>query len=117
METYKFTCECCNFKCNYNSGWLDHLSSNKHLRQGKPTTYICNFGDCNHVSLTHWNLKIHKINNHSTKEERELSKYYCKDCDQVFFSPLYFDKHNNGKKHMNQAKVNLLNKHLINLNP
>ena len=106
MESYKFNCECCNFKCNYNSGWLDHISSKKHLRQGKPTIYKCNIQNCNYETPTHWNLKIHKMNNHSSKEDRALSKYYCNECDQVFFSPIYYNKHNASKRHFNQVKVN-----------
>jgi hypothetical protein len=43
---------------------------------------------------------------HSTKEEREKSKYYCKDCDQIFFCKLYLDKHTSGKKHKNVVKAN-----------
>ena len=108
MESYKFTCECCKFKCMYNSGWLDHISSKKHLRQNKPISYKCDIHNCDYISSTHWNLKIHKMNNHSTKEEREQSKYYCKDCDQIFLSPLYYNKHNIGKRHINQVKVNQL---------
>ena len=42
MNDYKFTCEMCKFKCKYNSGWLEHISSKKHQHQGTPTTYKCN---------------------------------------------------------------------------
>ena len=108
MDSYKFICECCNFKCHYNSGWLEHLTSKKHLRQGNYKSYKCDIDNCNYESLTHWNFKIHKMNNHSTKEERALSKYYCNDCDQVFFSPVYYNTHNKGKKHLNQIKINQL---------
>lgn len=108
MKSYKFTCECCKFKCQYNSGWLEHVSSKKHLNHGVPISYKCNIPNCDYISSIHCNLKIHKMNNHSTKEEREQSKYYCKDCDQIFFSPNYFNKHNIGKKHHNQVKINQL---------
>lgn len=113
MDDYKFTCEMCKFKCKYNSGWLDHVSSKKHQQQGTQTVYKCNITNCNYESPSHWNLKIHKMNNHSTKEERASSKYYCNDCDQVFFSPIYFERHNIGKRHLNQVKVNQLNNKLL----
>ena len=108
METYKFTCAWCNFKCQYNSGWLDHISSKKHLRQGKPVIYKCDIPDCVYESPTHWNLKVHKMNNHSTKEEKAMSKYYCNECSQVFFTNVYKDRHLVGKRHINQVKINAL---------
>ena len=49
---------------------------------------------------------------HSTMEERLKMKYYCNECDQVFFAPLYLDKHKTGIKHNNQVKINMLNKNL-----
>ena len=33
MNDYKFVCDMCKFNCNYNSAWLEHVSSEKHLRQ------------------------------------------------------------------------------------
>jgi len=116
MESYKFTCECCKFKCNYNSAWLEHLSSEKHLRQGKPKTHKCTFNGCTHETTIHWNMKMHVMTMHSTIEERSKMKYYCKVCDTVFFSPLYLDKHNIGIKHKNMIKVNELNNQEPNIN-
>lgn len=110
METPKFTCEACNFKCNFNSAWLTHLSSEKHLREGKQKIHKCNAPDCDYTTITYWNMRMHKMTMHSTMEERMKSKYYCKDCDKVFFAPLYLDKHYNGMKHKNQVKINILNK-------
>ena len=48
MNDYKFSCEMCKFKCKYNSGWLEHISSKKHQHQGTPTTYKCNITNCNY---------------------------------------------------------------------
>lgn len=45
---------------------------------------------------------------HNTKEERSKSKYYCNECDTVFFSLIYYNKHMTGIKHSNQLKVNEL---------
>jgi hypothetical protein len=51
--------------------------------------------------MTHWNLKMHLLSIHSTLEERAQSKYYCKDCDKVFFCSVYMNTHNNGIHHKN----------------
>ena len=50
---------------------------------------------------------------HSTKEERSKSKYYCEDCDKAYFSPLYYQSHLKGMKHLNQVKINEINKNKI----
>ena len=112
MEKQKFYCECCKFKCNYNSAWLTHLESEKHLRNGAPKTHKCKADGCDYNTTIHWNMKMHVMTVHSTMEERMKMKYYCKECDQVFFAPLYLDKHNNGIKHNNQVKINMLHKNL-----
>jgi hypothetical protein len=62
---------------------------------------------------SHWNLKYHNLTNHSTIEERKLQKYYCNDCDQVFFCSLYMQKHMNGKIHKNLILALKLEKELI----
>lgn len=113
MNDYKFVCEMCRFNCNYNSAWLEHLSSEKHLRQGKPKIHKCKYEDCNHETSVSWNMKMHIMTIHSTKEERSKSKYYCNDCDKVFFAPLYYNKHMYGKKHLNQVKINELSQNKI----
>jgi hypothetical protein len=108
MAIYKFNCENCKFKCKFNSAWLIHLTSEKHLREGQNKIHKCLTQNCEYTTETYWNMKMHHMTMHSTKEERMLSKYYCKDCDKVFFAPLYLDKHNNGIKHKNQIKINTL---------
>lgn len=117
MNNYKFICEMCKFKCNYNSAWLDHLSSEKHKREGKPKIHKCKFDNCHHETSVSWNMKMHVMTMHSTKEERSKSKYYCNDCDQVFFLPLFYDSHMKGRKHSNQVKINDLSKIKPNYDP
>lgn len=34
MENKKYHCECCNYYSNFNSEWLKHLQTQKHLRNG-----------------------------------------------------------------------------------
>lgn len=111
---YKFNCIDCDYHTNRASFWLKHIECEKHKRKGKIKATICKF--CNHQSLSHWNLKMHILSQHSTKEERTSSKFYCIICDQVFFCKLYLDNHNNGIKHKNMIKaidaLNQLNKEL-----
>jgi len=85
MEKNKFHCELCNYKSKYNSEYEKHVNSAKHKRGGKKKEYNCDI--CSYkTSISLWNLKMHKSAQHSTKEEREQSKYYCKLCDSIFFS-------------------------------
>ena len=45
-------------------------------------------------------MKIHKLNKHLTKEDREKEFiHYCKYCDYGSFSKDSFDIHNNTEKH------------------
>ena len=106
MEENKFYCELCKFKAKYNSEYEKHLSSAKHMRGGRKKEYNCNI--CNYkTSISLWNLKMHKSAQHSTKEEREQSKYYCKTCDSIFFSPLYYNNHLKSIVHNNNMeKIN-----------
>ena len=50
-------------------------------------------------------MDIHIMSVHSTKESREKCKFYCKDCDQIFFCKLYLDKHMSGKHHQTKLKI------------
>ena len=105
----KYSCENCSFYTNYASEWNKHTKSMKHQRGGKPKdkindSYECD--DCDYKGLTHWNVKMHKISVHSTKEERENEKYYCKECDKVFFCEKYLNKHLDGIVHKNKVIAN-----------
>ena len=100
---FKFNCIECNYHTNRSSFWLKHVDSQKHKRRGTLKTTLCEI--CNHQSFSHWNLKMHILSQHSTKDERISSKFYCGVCDQVFFCELYFDTHNKGIKHKNMIKA------------
>ena len=106
----KFNCPLCNYGTNKPSDWIKHINSEKHERNGKKKPILCDI--CNHESLTHWNYKMHKITNHSTKEERMEQKYYCIECDQVFFCSQYKKTHDNSTKHKNLIMANKLQKEL-----
>ncbi len=95
----EFYCYLCDYRTTMSADWLKHIRSKKHERQGKPKTTKCD--KCDYEALTHWNLKQHKLTQHSTLEERAGSRYYCEQCDLVFFCSAYKKKHDEGKKHKN----------------
>lgn len=97
------TCEPCNYTATRPSEWFIHIESEKHKRNGQAKTTVCDI--CNIIFKTHWIQKMHKLKIHATEEERAKMKYYCKECDLVFFSKLYLDKHINGKIHKNLVKA------------
>ena len=100
----KYICTNCNFETNFASEWLKHIKSQKHERNGLAKTKKCN--NCEYEGLTHWNLKMHIMTQHSTIEERSKHKYYCTNCDQVFFCLIYKEKHINGIVHKNKVLAN-----------
>ena len=95
----KFECECCKYDTNKPSDWLKHCKSQKHKRMGQHKTHSC--PDCVYTCKTAWNMKLHMLTQHSTKETRSNQKYYCSDCDVVFFSSQYYEKHMTGIRHKN----------------
>jgi hypothetical protein len=100
---FNHTCELCNYVASRPSEWLVHIESEKHKRNGKTKTKICNI--CNIEFKTHWIQKMHKLKIHASTEERAKMNYYCKECDLVFISKLYLDKHIEGKIHKNLIKA------------
>ncbi len=100
-KKYRYYCDICNIGARTNTEWFRHVESKKHLRGGlKPKT--CNI--CNTDFYNHWNLKQHYIMVHATPEEKEKCKYYCKLCNVVYLSELYFNNHNKGVRHNNNVK-------------
>ena len=93
----KFSCECCKYKTNKQSDWIKHLDCDKHKRNGEKKTLECI--QCNYTASSHWNLKIHNLTFHSSKEEKLTHKYYCDKCDVVMFCSTYYNKHLNGLRH------------------
>ena len=103
INNKKYYCKFCNYETNYSSDWIKHSETAKHLRFGQTINHKCK--DCDYNTNSHWNLKLHNLTKHSSQEEREKMKYYCKICDQVFFSVLFYNKHNSGIKHLNVIKA------------
>ena len=96
-NNFKYTCQCCNYNTNIRTSWHLHIMSDKHNRNGEKKSTKCEL--CDYESVSHWNVKLHILSKHSTKEERSKHKYYCDTCDTAFFCSLYMERHNNGKKH------------------
>ncbi len=99
----KLYCEKCNFETNRNPTWIKHISSAKHNRNGEKKPTKCEI--CEYESSSHWNINIHKLYKHSSKEERETYKNYCKECDIILVCKSYYEKHINSNKH----KKNIIN--------
>ena len=97
----EFYCYLCKYKTTKSSDWIKHINSKKHTREGKPKNSKCD--KCDYEALSHWNLKQHKLTQHSTQEERAGSKYYCELCDLVLNCSAYKKKHDEGKRHKNMV--------------
>lgn len=100
----KYICEKCNFKCNTKARWEAHINTELHktgqrkLRSDYKEPYKCEKCDYETKNIT--TMKIHKLNKHSTKEDREKEfTHYCKCCDYGSFSKDSFDIHNDTEKH------------------
>ena len=101
-KTFKFNCDLCKFNTDIKASWHAHIMSDKHNRLGQKKSTKCDL--CNYESVSHWNVKLHVLSKHSTKEDRQKHKYYCNICDTVFFCPTYMERHMNGKKHIINSK-------------
>ena len=102
-ENTKYSCNNCNYNTNYPSEWLKHLETQKHQRNGEKKSTKCDL--CDYESTSHWNIKIHKLSQHATIEEKKEHKYYCIECDQIFFCKNFHDKHILSTKHLNIVKI------------
>jgi len=105
MET-KYNCEKCLYKCNYLSEWNDHLITKKHTgekrkeRNDKILEDKCKFCDYKPTKTT--NLKLHFLNKHASKEERQKEfNFYCDKCDFGCFINILFKRHLETQKHLN----------------
>ena len=110
-STYKFICEKCNYKCNYKSIWNKHCGTELHKTGKRKTRYDKKINekcpDCDHTTASNTNMKQHKLNYHSTEEEREKQfKHYCKLCKFGTFAKKQYDNHLNTKKHKIKFKLN-----------
>lgn len=105
MESYKFECEKCEFKCNYISQWNDHIVSKRHTgekrkeRCDKILSNKCELCDYKPTKIT--NMKLHYLNKHATIEERKKDfSFYCDKCNFGCFVEILFTRHLETKKHI-----------------
>ena len=106
VKKYKFICEKCNYKCKFESEWLKHCNTEIHktgirkkiIRKNHKQAEKCI--KCDYLTKNTFLMKKHRLNEHSTKEEREKEfKYYCTYCDFGTFSKDTLATHNNTNKH------------------
>ena len=104
MES-KYYCEKCDFRCDYDSHWNEHLECKRHTgvkrkeRSDKKIEEKCKY--CDYVSSKTTNYKLHYLNKHSTKEERMKEfKFYCEKCDFGCFVEVLYQRHIDTQKHI-----------------
>jgi hypothetical protein len=109
MSNSKFNCDFCNFQCNFESKWLQHINTNKHKNNGIFVKKIISekkCDKCDFVAKHNEGLKTHNLTKHSNKEDRQNNfTYYCQLCDFGTLSKSLLDTHNNTKKHKNIYKL------------
>ena len=100
----KYICEKCNFKCNTKARWEAHINTTLHQtgikkkRSDYKEPIKCDY--CNYETKNITTLKMHKLNNHSTIEEKKKEfKYYCSYCDFGCLYENFMIKHNETTKH------------------
>jgi hypothetical protein len=110
MDQYKYYCDKCQYGTNIRNSFDTHNKSTLHLTGKKKSKikkeeYKCN--ECNYQSKNLYNFLSHKLNNHSTAEEKkEKFKYYCDLCDVGTFVESNYEKHKLSTKHILVAKNN-----------
>jgi hypothetical protein len=110
MDKYKYFCEKCNYGTDIRYSLIQHEETELHktgIRKKKPIKekkyYQCT--NCDYKSDNNNNYLTHKLNNHSTKEDRATQfKYYCSCCDFGVFTDSSFDKHNQTVRHIRLSK-------------
>ena len=89
--------------------WEKHINTELHKtgtrkkRKDYKEPLKCDKCDYSTKNLT--TMKVHKLNKHSSKEERGKEfTYYCKLCDFGTFSNSLFNKHKLSEKHIKHEK-------------
>lgn len=105
MNDWKHFCETCNFGCNYESTWNQHIETKKHnnngtlIRQKKFCNNKCD--KCYFEARHQESLLVHTLTKHSTSDDREKGfKFYCIDCDYGTFYENAYKSHCQTKKHL-----------------
>ena len=110
-DKYKFFCDKCKYGTDIRSSLLQHNKTTLHQtgeRGKKPIKdkQIFKCSECEYESQNKNNYLTHKLNNHSTKEEREKEfSFYCKICDFGVFSESSMNTHNETIRHKRLSKT------------
>lgn len=106
---YKYVCVKCNYGTNLKSSMDKHNNTMLHktgkrkIRKDKQRDkYKCD--KCEFESITKSNYELHKLNYHSTIEDRKKGfKFYCEKCNFGTFGNSYYKKHMVSHKHLNKT--------------
>ena len=102
---FKYFCEKCNYGTDIRYSLIQHNNTTLHktgvikkTKLKEKEHYNCN--NCDYNTPNKNNFMTHKLNNHSTKEERKQEfKYYCETCDFGVFTESSFEKHKDTIRH------------------
>jgi hypothetical protein len=108
MDKYKYYCDKCQYGTNIRNSFDVHNKSTLHLtgkKKCKPKKEKYKCEECEFTTNKTTNFLSHKLNNHSSVEERkEKFKYYCSVCDFGTFAESNFEKHKKLTKHIRMEK-------------
>ncbi len=111
MENHKYNCEQCNFFCNTKARWEGHINTTLHKtgtkkkRSDYKEPLKCDI--CEYKTKNLMTFKVHKLNNHSSIEEKKNKfKYYCEYCDFGCFYENFIKNHNETQKHKYKSSSN-----------
>lgn len=111
MEQYKYYCDKCQYGTNIKNSIERHNDSSYHktgikTRKEKENKVSYECKECKYITNNKSNYVLHKLNNHSTKEERKKEfKYYCELCDFGVFAETTFNIHTESKAHKKILEV------------
>ena len=101
---YKFYCKKCDFGAQFKSVFDQHCEREIHKtgkkkeRSNKNPKVKCS--KCDYESRIERSFKMHTLNKHGTKAEREAGfKNYCKECDYGTFDDELYKNHCDTLKH------------------
>jgi hypothetical protein len=111
MEKNNYFCEKCNLNFFNNSRFEKHIKTELHLigKKKKRSDYKEPFKceDCEYTTKNIVTLKVHKLNKHSSLEDREKEyTHYCKCCDYGSFSNDMYNIHIETIKHKYYSSKN-----------
>lgn len=110
---YNFECIKCQYKCKFISHWNEHLKSKKHTgekRKVRCDKELCDKCElCDYKSTKTTNMKLHYLNKHAIKEERQkIFPFYCDKCDFGVFVELLYNRHLETLKHKTKSNNNII---------